>query len=455
MVVTPVVAFYLLYDWNRMVATVDNWIPLQHRETVHGLAREMDEAIAGFVRGQTGVCLILGSFYAVSLTLTGLSFGLLIGLVSGIITFIPYVGSMTGLVLAAGVAVAQFWPNYTPILLVLGIFFVGQFLEGYVLAPKLVGESVGLHPVWLMFALFAFGYLFGFVGLLIAVPLAAVIGVLVRFALRRYLESPFYTGEPATGPVGFTAAERAGAGPSSMNVPRQLALALPHAESFAREDFLTGAPNEAALAMIERWPDWPDRALALVGPEGAGKSHLAAIWAEIAGARRVSARALGETNLLGALATGALVVEDAPARLDERALFHLLNLMREEEAFLLITARTAPAQLERRAARSRVAAARASDGRRCSAPDDALLRAVLVKLFADRQLARRREPGRLSDDPHRALVRGRARGGRGARPRGAAAEAPGHARAGGGVCCATSHEGQSDCRDASRCRARA
>jgi len=203
-VVTPVVAFYLLYDWDRMVAAVDHWIPLDHRETVRGLAREMNEAIAGFVRGQTAVCLILGSYYAVALTVVGLSFGLLIGLASGIITFIPYVGSMTGLVLAGGVAVAQFWPEYTPIITVLAIFFVGQFLEGYVLAPKLVGESIGLHPVWLMFALFAFGYLLGFVGLLIAVPLAAVVGVLARFALRRYLESSFYTGEPSGGRVGFT-----------------------------------------------------------------------------------------------------------------------------------------------------------------------------------------------------------------------------------------------------------
>ena len=209
-VVTPVVAFYVLYDWNRMVAKVDSWVPLYHRDTVHELAREMDRAISGFVRGQTAVCLILGSFYAVALTLTGLSFGLLIGLVSGLITFIPYVGSMTGLVLAGGVAVAQFWPSYGMILLVLGIFFLGQFLEGYVLQPKLVGESAGLHPVWLMFALFAFGYLFGFVGLLIAVPLAAVIGVLTRFALRQYVMSPFYTGEPAAGPVGFTAVKRAG-----------------------------------------------------------------------------------------------------------------------------------------------------------------------------------------------------------------------------------------------------
>jgi predicted PurR-regulated permease PerM len=208
-VVTPVVAFYLLYDWNRMVAAVDHWTPLQHRETVRGLARQMDDAIAGFVRGQTAVCLILGSFYAVALTLSGLSFGLLIGLVSGIITFIPYVGSMTGLVLGTGVAIAQFWPEFTPIIIVLAIFFIGQILEGYVLAPKLVGESVGLHPVWLMFALFAFGYLFGFVGLLIAVPLAAVIGVLVRFALRRYLASAYYTGEQGSSAVGFTATRRA------------------------------------------------------------------------------------------------------------------------------------------------------------------------------------------------------------------------------------------------------
>jgi predicted PurR-regulated permease PerM len=194
-VVTPVVAFYLIYDWHRMIHTADSWIPLQQRETVRQLAREIDAAIAGFVRGQTAVCLILGSFYAVTLTLSGLNFGLLIGLISGVITFIPYVGSMTGLMLALGVAVAQFWPEYSSILMVLGIFLVGQFLEGNLLAPKLVGESVGLHPVWIIFALLAFGYLFGFVGLMVAVPLAATIGVLVRFAFQRYRESSLYTGE--------------------------------------------------------------------------------------------------------------------------------------------------------------------------------------------------------------------------------------------------------------------
>jgi predicted PurR-regulated permease PerM len=193
-VITPVVAFYLIYDWHHMIETVDRWIPVQQRPTVHALAREIDGAIAGFLRGQSAVCIILGSFYAAALTVSGLNFGLLIGLISGLITFIPYVGSMTGLVLGVGVAVAQFWPEWTPIVTVLGIFVFGQFVEGYVLAPKLVGENVGLHPVWVIFALLAFGYLFGFVGLLVAVPMAATIGVLARFALRRYLQSSLYTG---------------------------------------------------------------------------------------------------------------------------------------------------------------------------------------------------------------------------------------------------------------------
>ncbi|MGH8262087.1 MAG: AI-2E family transporter, partial [Steroidobacteraceae bacterium] len=197
-VITPVVAFYLICDWDRMLAAVDSWIPITQRETVRGLACEIDATISAYVRGQTGVCLILGAYYAVGLTLTGVSFGLLIGILSGLISFIPFVGSMTGLVLSVGVAVAQFFPEWTRIVIVLGIFLFGQFLEGNVLSPKLVGKSVGLHPVWLMFALLAFGYLFGFVGLLLAVPMAAVTGVLVRFALRRYLASPLYTGP---GPV--------------------------------------------------------------------------------------------------------------------------------------------------------------------------------------------------------------------------------------------------------------
>jgi len=198
LVITPVVAFYLICDWDGIVSSVDRLIPIPQRDTVRSLFREIDAAISAYVRGQSGVCLILGAYYAVGLTLSGLSFGLLIGVISGLISFIPYVGSLTALVVSLSVAVAQFFPDWTRIIIVGGIVLFGQFLESNVLAPKLVGESVGLHPVWLMFALLAFGYLFGFVGLMLAVPLAATAGVLIRFALRRYFESPLYTGNRST-----------------------------------------------------------------------------------------------------------------------------------------------------------------------------------------------------------------------------------------------------------------
>ncbi|MCM5558768.1 AI-2E family transporter [Pleomorphomonas sp. JP5] len=193
LVVTPVVAFYMLLDWDRMVATVDDNLPRHHRDTIRALAREMNAGVAGFVRGQVSVSALLGLFYAVSLSLAGLSFGLLIGLVAGLISFIPYLGSIVGGGLAIGVALYQFWPDWTWIAVIAGIFGIGQFIEGNILQPKLIGSSVGLHPVWLMFALFAFGTLFGFVGLLIAVPAAASVAVLVRFAFSKYRESSFYS----------------------------------------------------------------------------------------------------------------------------------------------------------------------------------------------------------------------------------------------------------------------
>ncbi|MGO4172670.1 AI-2E family transporter [Bosea sp. TAF32] len=194
LVLTPVIAFYLLVDWDRMVATVDSWLPLDHRDTIRSLLHEMDRAIAGFLRGQALVCLLLGTFYAIGLSIVGVNFGALIGIISGFLSFIPYVGSLTGLVLSVGVAIVQFWPDWTWPLATLGVFLAGQFLEGNIFQPKFVGDSIGVHPVWLMFALLAFGSLFGFVGLLLAVPLAAVIGVLCRFALRQYLASNLYHG---------------------------------------------------------------------------------------------------------------------------------------------------------------------------------------------------------------------------------------------------------------------
>jgi predicted PurR-regulated permease PerM len=201
LVVTPVVAFYMLLDWDRMVTKVDSWVPRQHVATVRAIASDINTATAAFVRGQGTLCLVLGVLYAIGLTLVGLNFGILIGLFAGLISFIPYIGSLVGLVLSVGVAVVQFWPDYYMIGAVAIVFFIGQFIEGNILQPRLVGKSVGLHPVWLMFALFAFGALFGFVGLLIAVPAAAAVAVLVRFGINRYLESPLYMGHPEEPPV--------------------------------------------------------------------------------------------------------------------------------------------------------------------------------------------------------------------------------------------------------------
>ena len=194
LVITPVVAFYLLADWDRVIAAVDDMIPPLHRDTVRGLFSEIDKALSGYLHGQLLVCVILGAYYAIGLTLAGLRYGILIGAVSGFLTFIPYVGSLTALVVSFGVAVPQFLPDWTRILIIVVIVLVGQAIEGNVLSPKLVGESAGLHPVWLIFALLAGGYVFGFVGLVLAVPLAAAAGVLTRFAIRRYRASSIYTG---------------------------------------------------------------------------------------------------------------------------------------------------------------------------------------------------------------------------------------------------------------------
>jgi predicted PurR-regulated permease PerM len=194
LVLTPVISFYLLLDWDRFVATIDGWLPREHALTVRRLAREMDEKLAGFVRGQLTVCLILGAFYAAALMAIGLSFGFLVGMIAGLISFIPFVGSMVGGALSIGIALFQFWEQPFWILVTAAIFGFGQFVEGNILAPNLIGKSVGLHPVWLILALSVFGALFGFAGLLIAVPVTAALGVLGRFAVEQYLASPLYTG---------------------------------------------------------------------------------------------------------------------------------------------------------------------------------------------------------------------------------------------------------------------
>jgi predicted PurR-regulated permease PerM len=199
-VVVPVVAFYLLLDWDKMVGRIDAMLPRDHAPTIRRLGREIDAVLAGFVRGQVSVCLTLGTFYAVALMAAGLQFGLVVGAIAGAITFIPYVGSIIGGTLAVGLALFQFWGDWVQIGIVAAIFAFGQFIEGNVLTPRLVGKSVGLHPVWLLFALSAFGSVFGFVGMLIAVPVAASLGVLTRFGVQQYQASLLYRGTTESRP---------------------------------------------------------------------------------------------------------------------------------------------------------------------------------------------------------------------------------------------------------------
>jgi predicted PurR-regulated permease PerM len=193
-ILTPVVAVYLLLDWDRMIANIDRLLPREHAPVIRRLAGQIDRTLAAFIRGMGTVCLILGTYYAVALMLVGLQFGLVIGFVAGLVTFIPYLGALIGGALAIGLALFQFWGDWITIGIVAGIFAIGQIIEGNFLTPKLVGNSVGLHPVWLILALSVFGALFGFVGMLIAVPVAAAMGVLTRFGVEQYQQSLLYKG---------------------------------------------------------------------------------------------------------------------------------------------------------------------------------------------------------------------------------------------------------------------
>ena len=194
--ITPVVAFYMLSDWPRMLASIDSWLPRDHAATIRRLANEVNGVLAGFARGQATVCLVLAAVYAVGLSWAGIKSGALIGLVTGLMSFIPFVAFAIGLLIAATVAVVESWPNWGPLAKVAGVFALGQVLESAILSPRIVAGHIKLHPVWIILALFVFGYLFGFVGMLVAVPTAAAIGVLTRFGLQEYLKSPLYLGQP-------------------------------------------------------------------------------------------------------------------------------------------------------------------------------------------------------------------------------------------------------------------
>ena len=197
-VVVPVVAFYLLRDWPAMLARIESWLPRRNAAVLRQLARDTDRVLSAWLRGQLLCCAALGVFYAVALQVVGLELGLTVGLMAGILTFIPYVGSLTGFVTAVLLAMGQFG-TWNEVLVVVAIFVVGQTVEGYVIYPYLLGDRVELHAVWVIFALFAGGVAFGFLGVLLAVPMAAALGVVARYWLRRYLESPLYLDPPRTG----------------------------------------------------------------------------------------------------------------------------------------------------------------------------------------------------------------------------------------------------------------
>lgn len=192
--IVPVVAFYMLLDWDKMTSRIDTLLPRDHAPTVRMLAKQIDETLAAFIRGMGTVCLILGTYYAIALMLVGLQFGLVVGFIAGLITFIPYVGALVGGSLAIGLGLFQFWGDWVSLGLVAGVFIIGQVMEGNVLTPKLVGSSVGLHPVWLLLSLSVFGSVFGFVGMLVAVPVAAALGVVMRFFVGQYMGSRLYSG---------------------------------------------------------------------------------------------------------------------------------------------------------------------------------------------------------------------------------------------------------------------
>ena len=196
LVVTPVVAFYLLRDWPGMVRRVDGWLPRRYAGVMRLQAVEMDRILSAWLRGQALCCVLLAAYYALTLQLVGLDLGLIVGLTAGLLSFIPYVGSITGGVTSIGLALAQF-PTWAGVAEVAVVFITGQLLEGYVIYPRFLGDRVELHAVWVIFALFAGGAVFGFLGVLLAVPVAAMIGVLARFWLRRYLGSPLYSDPPA------------------------------------------------------------------------------------------------------------------------------------------------------------------------------------------------------------------------------------------------------------------
>ncbi len=378
MLVTPFVAFYLLRDWDVMVGRVDHLLPRDQAGEIRRLAREIDQKVAAFVRGQLLVGFLLGIFYAAGLVLIGLNYGLLIGLASGILSFIPYLGFTVGFVTSITIALVQYWPNWPWLAATVAVFLVGQLLEGYILQPRLIGRNVGLHPVWLIFALFAFGLLFGFVGLLVAIP-----------ARRRGWRAAPFRHRALQGKSAFPRERYCGHVMGERRPPaaRQLPLSL----AAPRRDDARRFSRRYRQCPGHR-PGRPLAAMARAGRAARRSRRLGQDahrrdWREGSGGEITSAADLTDAKVEPLVASGAVAVEDLHVGpIDEPALFHLLNLAGERKAPVLLTSRVWAAALPVRLAdlASRLRAARPVE---LGEPDDDLLRRVLVKLFADRQLA--------------------------------------------------------------------
>lgn len=192
--ITPLTTFYLLLNWPRIIDTLDDWLPRDHAESIRNIVRDINSVLTGFIHGAVIVCAALAAFYGIALSLVGLAYGLIIGLIAGAISFIPYLGTIFGLTASVGIAFIQYWPNWVMVAVVLGIFLAGQLVADYVLTPRVMGRKVDVHPLWLIFGLFAGGALFGFIGMLLSVPATAAIGVLARFGIQQYKQSQLYRG---------------------------------------------------------------------------------------------------------------------------------------------------------------------------------------------------------------------------------------------------------------------
>ena len=374
-IVTPVLGFYLLRDWPKMIGMIESWVPHRYAAIIGAQAREVDRILSAWVRGQAMCCLILAFYYASGLTAAGLDLGLIVGLSAGMLSFIPYVGSVSGGVTAIGLALAQF-DDWRQLAVVIGVLIVGQILEGYVIYPRFLGDRVELPAVWVIFALFAGGAAFGFVGVMLAVPVAATIGVLTRFWLRRYLASPLYLDHAC-------AILRTGSRRNLMALTaRQLPLLIPRAQAYQAVDFIEAASNEAARTWLDRAEIWPDRRLALWGGADHGKTYLARIWAERTGAEVLDGRELAGFPFM--TAPGGAAVDDAD-QADEAALLHLLNSGHDLGRPVLLVGRAPPARWPV-ALGDLASRLRAVTAVEVGAPDDELLRRLLPRWLAERGL---------------------------------------------------------------------